>query len=310
MAKVIKSIIAISISVALLSFQTGCAARPYQLSQPLSEGERERLGTIGIVSADFVPETKLFTYARGRVKGAAKGMAFEVSTYPPPIFFPGAGGSSSAPVGSQGGAVAILLGLILVPAVCVVIGKEVYRAATAIPAEEVKEIESKLSKALIELRMQESLKKRFFQTAREQSALNLVIIEERGPKTTEETLNYGNLREKGIDTVIELSVLSIGFEGKGGKDPLLSLLLDTRVRVLRVSDGAVLYENKLEYRSAKRKFTEWISDEGKLFSEELDRGYGTLSDKIVEELFLVYDFTAKKAPEKKTEHVVREKGKA
>jgi hypothetical protein len=123
-------------------------------------------------------------------------------------------------------------------------------------------------------------------------------------------LNYGYLKEKGIDTVIELSVLSIGFEGKGGKDPLLSLLVDVRTRVLSVSDGAVLYQNKLEYRSAKRKFTEWISDKGKLFSEELDRGYGTLSEKIVEELFLRYDLTAKKAPEKKAEHMVREKGKA
>lgn len=307
MAKVIKSIIAISISVALLSFQIGCAARPYQLPLPLSEEERERLGTIGIVSADFVPETKLFTYARGRVSGAANGMAFAPPS--PPIILPIAP-SSPPPMMESGAAAAILLGLILVPAVCVVIGKEIYRAVTAIPAEEVKEIELKFKKALIELRMQESLKKRFFQTARKQFAFNFVLIEEGGPKNTDEILNYGHLKEKGIVTVIELSVLSIGFEGKGGKDPLLSLLLDARTRMLSVSDGAVLYENKLEYRSAKRKFTEWISNEGKLFSEELDRGYGTLSEKIVEELFLHYDFTARKAPEKKAEHVVREKGKA
>lgn len=292
-----KSIIAISLSIAILSCQAGCARNvPYYLPPPLSEEERASLGTIGIVSADFVPEPKLFTYARGRVRGAAKGMTFETDTGGPPIIFPSGHGSGGmvSPGASAGAAAAVLL----VPVV-ILIGSEIYRAATAIPAEEIKEIEMNFKKALIELRMQESLKIRFFQTAREQSAFNLVLVEGVGPKTSEETLNYGNLKGEGIDTIVELSVLSIGFEGKGGKDPLLSLLLDARTRVLSVSDGAVFYENMLEYRSVKRKFTEWISDEGKLFSEELDKGYGTLSEKIVEELFLRYDFNATKAPEKK-----------
>jgi hypothetical protein len=306
MAEVLKRFIAVSVTIALLLFQVGCAAKlplPYQLPRSLSEEARARLGTISIVSADFVPETKFFAYSRGRVSGGTKGMAFEAGTPSSPIFVPGT--PMGAPPGSGAG-YAVVLGLIVVG---FMVG-EVYRAATAIPAEELKEIESNLKKALIELRMQESLKKRFFQTAREQSTFKFVLIEEGGPKTTDEILNYGHLKEKGIDTVIELSVLSIGFEGKGGKDPFLSLLLDARTRVLSVSDGAVLYENKLEYRSAKRKFTEWISDKGKLFSEELERGYGTLSEKLVEELLLRYDFTPKKVPEKTAGHVVREKGQA
>jgi len=311
MAEVLKRLIAVSVTIALLLFQVGCAAQlplPYQLPPPLSEEKRARLRTVGVVSADFVPETKFFAYSRGRVSGAAKGMTFEKGT--PPAFFPipsgGFGGPGVSDAAAAGYGAAIVLGMIVVG---LIIG-EVYRAATAIPAEEVKEIESNLRKALIELKMQESLKKRFFQTAREQSAFNCVLIEERGPMTPAEILNYGHLKEKGIDTIIELSVLSISFEGEGGKDPLFSLLLDARTRVLNVSDGAVLYENKLEYRSAKRKFTEWISDKGKLFSEELDRGYGTFSEKLVEELFLRYDFTPKKVPEKTAGHVVRENGQA
>jgi hypothetical protein len=303
MAEVLKRFTVVFLSIALLLFQVGCATHPYHLPPPLSEEERARLGTIGIVSADFVPETQLFTCTRGRVSGAAKRMTFGASTAPP-LIVP-VGTSGPGPPGAS-----LVLGVFLAVVVGAVMVEEVYRAATAIPAEKVKEIESNLKKALIELKMQESFKKSLLQTAREQSASNFVLIEEGGPKTPDEILNYGHLKEKGIDTVIELSVLSISFEGKGGKDPLLSLLLGVRTRVLSVSDGAVIYENKLEYRSAKRKFTEWISDKGKLFSEELDRGYGTLSDKIVEELFLLYDFTVRKAPEKKTEHVVREKGKS
>lgn len=289
-------------------FQTGCATQPpYKLPPPLSEEVRARLGTVGVVSADFVPETRLFAHSRGRVSGATKGMAFEESTAPSIVPVPWGGSSSPSAPGAPGAgyAAAVLLGLLVVG---LVVG-EVYRAVTAIPAEKVKETESNLKKALIELKMQESLKKRFFQTAREQSAFNFVLIGEGGPKTTDEILNYGRLKEKGIDTVIELSVLSIGFEGTGGKDPLLTLLLDARTRVLSVSDGAVLYESTVEYRSAKRKFTEWISDNGKLFSEELDTGYGTLSEKIVEELFLRYDFTPRKVSGKTAEHHVREMAK-
>jgi len=78
--KVLDRLTVVSLSIVLLLFQTGCAARtphPPQPPPPLSEEERARLGTIGIVSANFVPETRLFTLARGRVRGAAKGMAFE-----------------------------------------------------------------------------------------------------------------------------------------------------------------------------------------------------------------------------------------
>jgi hypothetical protein len=294
MPKVLECLTAVSISIVLLLSQAGCALHtphPYQLPPPLSEEERARLGMIGIVSADFVPETKFFAHARGRVKGATEGMAFEAGTAPTFFPFPVPGGSSAPGAGGAGVYAAVfLLGLL---AVGVAIA-EVERAATAIPAEKVKDTESNLKKALIELKMQESLGNRFFQTAREQSVFNFVPIEEKRPKTTNEILNYRHFKEKGIDTVIELSVLSIGFEGAGGKDPLLTLLIDSRTRVLSVSDGAILYENMLEYRSAKRTFSEWISTEGKLFSEEIDKGYGTLTDKIVEELFLRYEFAPKK----------------
>jgi hypothetical protein len=289
MAKVLNRLTAASLLISLLLFQTGCAVRSetYHLSPPLSEIERARLGTIGIVSADFAPETKLFAHSGGRVSGAGKGMAFERGTSFAFIPSPGGTPSNGSYMGNGGGPAVILLGLL---AAGLVIGG-IYRVATWIPAGEVKDIESNLKNALIDLKMQESLKDRFFKTARNQAPYNFVLIGERGPKTADEMFHYGSLNGKGVDTVIELTVLSIGFEGKGGKDPLLSLLLDTRTRVLSVSGGAVLYENKLEYRSAKRKFTEWISGKGKLFSEELDKGYGELSEKIVEELFLRYELT-------------------
>jgi len=212
MFSVLERLIAVFLSIVLLLFQAGCADLPYRLPPPLSEEARARLGTIGIVSANFAPETKLFTYARGRVRGAAEGMAFERRGGPA---FGVPGGLSGGP--GAGGAALLLLGILAGAAA--IYG--VYRMATAIPAEQVKEIESDLKKALIELRMQESLKERFFQTARQQSAFNFVLVREGGPKTIDEIVNYGHLKEKGVDTVIELSILSVGFEG-GGTNQTLS----------------------------------------------------------------------------------------
>lgn len=44
----------------------------------MSEAHRSRLGTIGVVAADFAPKAVLLTQSRGKVKGAAKSIADEI----------------------------------------------------------------------------------------------------------------------------------------------------------------------------------------------------------------------------------------
>jgi len=80
--------------------------------------------------------------------------------------------------------------------------------------------------------------------------------------------------------------------------------------VTSVSAGSVLYENKLEYRSGRRKYSEWSSAQGKLFLKELDRGYEALSEKIVEELFLLHDFSGKRESGKTAENQILEAPRA
>jgi hypothetical protein len=291
-SNVCKRLTALSLSVVLLLFQTGCATHPYYLPPPLSEEARAKIGAVAIVSAEFVSEMKFFAHSRGRVSGAAKGMAFEPSEPIGFFWFPtGSAPSGPAAPGAAGGyAAAIVLGLILVG----LLASEVYRAATAVSAEEVEKTESNLRTALMDLQIQKSYAEGFLRTAAEQVPLTFTLIEEAGPKTADERPDYGHLKAQGVDTVVELSVLSIGFEGGGGKDPLLWLLLDARVRVIHIPDGTVLYENMLQYRSAKRHFTQWVSEDGMVFSEELGSGYATLSEKIVEEVFLRCDLAPAK----------------
>lgn len=66
------------LALSLLSFQYGCAQLPYRLPPPMSEAHRSRLGTIGVVAADFAPKAVLLTQSRGKVKGTAKSIADEI----------------------------------------------------------------------------------------------------------------------------------------------------------------------------------------------------------------------------------------
>lgn len=292
----ITHLIIIWLCVSILLGQLGCAPR-YQLPPPVSEETRARLVTIGVVSAQFIPDTELFTFAKGRISGAAKGLA---------------GGTSGG--AAVGAGIAIELGAatgiaaplwlsapVVGPAILIVVAAgaatgAIVGAITAIPAERVEEIEATLKNALIEMKMQENIRDHVFRTASEQTGRNFVLLHEGGPHSVEEKASYIFLVNKGIDTVLEVSVLSISFEGKGGGDPPLSLSMKARTRLIKTADDSILYENELMYRSPKRKFTDWAANDAKIFKEELARCYRSLAEKVVEEIFLLYNLLLKPAP--------------
>ncbi len=66
-----KSIV-VWISIFFLMGQVGCALTPPPL---LSEEVRAQLGTIGVVSARFIPEAQFEAPTSGKGSGAAKGAA-------------------------------------------------------------------------------------------------------------------------------------------------------------------------------------------------------------------------------------------
>jgi len=169
-------LIALFLLIAFLSFETSCT-RPYLLPPPLSEGTRAKLGNIGIVSADFLPQSELFTFAKGRISGAAKGAGIGAGT--------GAHIVLEGGQGAQGFAALFVLVIAAAAAAAGAVVGGVYGTATAIPSEKVEEIESCLKKALIELRMQESLRSVFFEKAKGETDFNLILIEEGGPRTPE-----------------------------------------------------------------------------------------------------------------------------
>ena len=70
-----------------------------------------------------------------------------------------------------------------------------------------------------------------------------------------------------------------------------------QTRLIRTTDESVIYEQKLIYRRGRRTFNSWAVNGAKPFRDEFHRCYQSLAEKIVEEVFLLYNLPLNPAPQ-------------
>lgn len=92
------------------------------------------------------------------------------------------------------------------------------------------------------------------------------------------------LAAQGVDTALEIHVVSAALKGKSGINPPLAVCIDAKATLFRVRDGAELYTCPIHYRSENRKFVEWAAGDARLFREELKRCYQQMGNSLVEQL--------------------------
>ncbi len=271
----IQKAIAIVLGVTFFVGQVGCAQSLY-----LSEDIRTRLGTIGVVSARFAPKVELYLPAKGAGGAAGRGAALGAGRS---VAGGATGGCGLGPRGF-GCALGLALGLALaIPAALV---GSVYGAIAAEPAEKVEDVEATIRQVLAELKMQEALRDRVLHEARNQTRNTYVLLTEEGPTAPEEEITYRAVGSKGVNTILETSVQSVGFAGEGAINPPIAFFMTVRVRLIQVDDGTVHYDRAFPYTTSARTYTEWAVNDGQAFGEALDRGYQSLTEQIVEALFL------------------------
>ena len=230
-----------------------------KLPPPPSEKIRAQFGTIGVVSAQYIPEIELLVAGPGD-------MAAE-----------GAGGAvlgASDPVSL---CLAIPVGACLGCLTWTVKGE---------PEQDVEQAGEALRRVTADLKIQEAMRDHFFRAAREQTNHSLVVFKEQGPTTPYQELSYRSLALNGIDTVVEISVLSLGFKSEQVEPPAFFMTLHTRL--IQVVTGEEIYAVTLTYESIGHGCLLWASNDCQLCKEEFTRSYLYLADKIVEELFLLY----------------------
>jgi hypothetical protein len=156
-------------------------------------------------------------------------------------------------------------------------------AIRSMPAAEAREIE-RATRHLADLGIQDAVRIRVLSEAADLCGNEVIAVPDAGPAASDCVVDYRGLAAEGIDFVVEISVLSVGFKGEQwGSRPPLSAYLDARVRRYRTGDGKLVEEKELQYRSGERQFSEWMADGADLLEEEFEAGYGDLAERIAVE---------------------------
>jgi len=138
---------------------------------------------------------------------------------------------------------------------------------------------------LADLEIQEAMWDRVLDAAMRHTAYKILPLAEGGPDAPDNVADYGGSATAGVDTVVEVGVLSVGFKGeRWGRNPPLSVILQVRARRYRTMDGvmAIQEEREFRYRSEERSFSEWMADGASRMDREYQKGYRTLAGEIAD----------------------------
>jgi hypothetical protein len=93
------------------------------------------------------------------------------------------------------------------------------------------------------------------------------------------------------DTVLEVGVdeLLLPAASQGAVTNLPSpITVRARARVMRVADGAVLYDRAYGFTTEARRFTDWGAENGAPVRHALELGYRDIAERIVDDVLLAY----------------------
>lgn len=281
------------ISAIALVVQSGCVWFPPDYP---GEEDRARVGTVGVVTARFAPEIEApEAITKGETIGGGAAL----------------GATAGAAAGLVIGAVTLIGALsscLFAPPTCPAVAPFVLGGAAAggvagatvgaasetssVPGEEA---QASFNTALDERVIQDLVHARVMEYARGRVSDEMVEVSDPGPANRDARPDYAPLRQRGIDTVLEISVLKVGLNPHGRRsflgEQLFLVEATVRARLVRTSDNAVLYDKTFYSGSEYRGLGEWIDNNAERLLTALDRTYQNLSEYLVDETFLLYDVT-------------------
>lgn len=267
----------------ILILLSGCATtNPHSFSSPVPEEVRTEIRHVLIVPAKFEPQIDYHpSFAKGRDIGAAKGAA------------------SGAAMGALSGAaiaVGSVYGVLLLPffvAGGAVIGGTTLGIAGAldsVPEEKVKLTEETVDNALVKLDVQGTMAEQIYRAGSDLTDYEYTIFKRIGPTTQEEIPDYRTLNLKGINIILEVKVISLGFKGGKGSNPYISIDMKVNVRAINVTSGDEIYSDIWYYVSREHTLFEWVENNVQLLNDEFEHCYQSLAQNIIEGIFLLYEF--------------------
>jgi hypothetical protein len=266
-----------------LVLQSGCATT---VAPPVPSQEvRHSFGVVAIAPAQYPPQSS-FVISWRHKEGATGTQA---------ALMAGGGGAATAAMAAV--AAPIALPVIVLSGVLytgVMTSREaIYTSKGIVPADTAAEIESAINKAVAALDVQNALAARLAMIVKSDPQIRLAAVSAAGPDKPAARPDYAQLRTAGIDTVIEVAITEIGFDGciknnwECRPPHVLYLFMRAQARLVRVADGVTLFEWPLEYKGGYHELTRWFADGGRLLGEELEQTYRALAENVYDEAFLI-----------------------
>ncbi len=160
------------------------------------------------------------------------------------------------------------------------------------PAEVVEKAEASFVQALERLKKmdpRQTLAAEVVRLGRERAGLEFVDLPGAGPGDPDETVPYGSMTIRNVDTVLELRIEKTGLWGLYSFDPPSVAFIEMLVRLIRVEDNVILIsETFICTGEVERKFPVWADSEGQLFVDEFTACIPEIAEKIVDDLFRVH----------------------
>jgi hypothetical protein len=147
------------------------------------------------------------------------------------------------------------------------------------------ESEADLTEALVEMARQSFLRDQLVKVARDRAG-RIVTIRDDVSMPEDNAADYRPLHLGGVDAVLESTVQDIRLQRTGSRDSSYALFINTRVRLLRPDDGAVLYDHPFQYHSGTSLFVDWTLNHAEPFRVQVQSAYEKLAEKIVERVLL------------------------
>lgn len=260
-----------------------CACAPVPIASMshsfVSDAQRDQMGSVEVVALASTPQGVLDVGTRGRVAGAVHEAGQGAAAGGGAVLMHGCGGSEAG----------CLFSIILLPVF--IVGGAVIGAIDggmhAVPEDNAKMIEAQLRTDLAEADQQGKFRIAVLDASARAGVQNVIEIPASTSTVVGQDVNYRQLPDAKVDTILEVGILSVSFIGRGGADPELSLHFKAVARLVDEKTNAELYKHVFDYSSGPRKFSEWNADQANLIKKEFEIAYRSLGQTIVDDIFLV-----------------------
>jgi hypothetical protein len=252
------------------------------MPRPPSEEMRAKFGTIGIVSARSNPKIQFHPeFAKGRLSGAGIGSSMGLGVG---VLYGALGGAAAST--PSGGLLApfFVAGVAAIGGVIGGVYGGIAGAVNAVPKGEAQKIEATVKNAFDGISIQKTMALSVFKKSLELPNYAFVLMEE-DDSIISTVSNFSPLKEKGIDTILELNVKAGGFKEGKGKNPLIAFFMKIHARLIRTMDGKEIYSREFQHKSPRHNSADWLDGDAHLLREEIDNCFKELPRQIIEELF-------------------------